>query len=169
MVSPELLRRNPFFAGLSHEQIQLTAQLADEVEVEAGHVFFREDNALDKMYMLLDGAVAAFLEVPDRSQQQPVSGQLTGDVRTREAVVTTYGAGEVFGWSALFQPPTATSGAKATSRCSVVAFDALQLLGLFEQDCQLGYLVTRKAAGLMRQRLRDLRIESLTEQPASDA
>lgn len=161
MVSPEMLRRYPFFAGLSHDQIHQIAELSDELEIQADHVFYREGDAVERAYLLLDGAVAIFLEVPDKSLQQPVSGQLTGQMQTAQVTVSTVGPGEVFGWTALVPPPTATNGAKAMAPCRVVAFDGARLLEQFETDCRLGYQITQRMASVMRTRIRDLHIEAL--------
>jgi hypothetical protein len=45
----------------------------------------------------------------------------------------------------------------------VIAFDCQKLLKEFESDCRFGYLMMQKAAQISRDRLRDLRIESLAE------
>jgi hypothetical protein len=37
MVSPELIRRYPFFAGLDYDQLVKLAKVAQEYKVEAGH------------------------------------------------------------------------------------------------------------------------------------
>lgn len=162
MVSPELIRRYPFFAGLSHEHVTALAQLADEVAVGPEHVFFREDDEIDKFYLVVEGAVAVFMEIPDRSREQPVSGQLTGELHTEEIIVSTVGSGEVFAWSALVPPTVASAGSKSVTRCRVVAFDTKKLFEKFDEDCLFAYLMTQKAATVMRERLRDMRIESLS-------
>ena len=41
MISPELLRRYPFFAELTHEQLVALAMTADEFEFAADHKFFQ--------------------------------------------------------------------------------------------------------------------------------
>jgi len=164
MVSPELIRRYPFFAGLSHDHVDTLAQLAEEVTVEPDHVFFREDESLDRFYLLVEGAVAVFLAVPDPARRQPVSGQLTGRLETADVIVSTVGPGEVFGWSGLVPPPVASAGAKAVARSRVLAFDTGRLSDIFDADCQLAYRITQKAASVLRERLRDMRIESLSQQ-----
>jgi CRP-like cAMP-binding protein len=71
------------------------------------------------------------------------------------------GTGDVFGWSGLIPPTRATASAKAITDCRVLIFDSQELLKMFDEDCQLGYVMTVKAAGVIRERLRDMRIESL--------
>ena len=46
MVSPELIRRYPFFAGLDYDHIVKLSKVADEKSVEAGHCFFHETDDL---------------------------------------------------------------------------------------------------------------------------
>ena len=82
MISPELIRRYPFFAGLSGEQIRLIADLADEEIVETGHYFFHEGEALDGFYLALEGAIALVIELPDRQVSHRISDQFTRKLST---------------------------------------------------------------------------------------
>jgi CRP-like cAMP-binding protein len=162
MVSPELLRRYPFFAGLTHENIVTMANTAEELAVHAGHAFFRADEALCCLYLVLEGAVGVVIELPDQTIEQPVSGQLTGALHTRDVVMSTVGPGEVFGWSALVPPFTATAAAKALTPCRVISFSCADLFNVFAEDCRFGYLVMQKAAQIIRGRLHDMHIQSLS-------
>jgi CRP-like cAMP-binding protein len=161
MISPELIRRYPFFAGLEESQIVSLAQVAVEAKVDEGHVFFNEGDKLDTFYLVVEGQVAVIIEVPDQGVEQKVSGQLMGELDTRDIVISTVGPGEVFAWSGLVPPHEATASSKAGSACWVVAFDGVKLREMFEEDCQFGYVMMQKAAQVSRARLRDLRIESL--------
>jgi CRP/FNR family cyclic AMP-dependent transcriptional regulator len=161
MISPELLRRYPFFSGLSHDQIVALAQVAQETIVDTGHYFFHEGEELTCLCLVVEGAVATVIEVPDQQVKQQVSDQLTGELKTSDVVVSAVGPGEVFGWSSLVPPHQATTSAKATTPCRLVTFNGKDLLKLFENDCRFGYLMMQKMAQLVRERLRDMRIESL--------
>jgi len=161
MVSPELIRRYPFFAGLEHEHIVTLANAADEVTVEEGHYFFREGEELCCFYVVMEGAVAILVELPDQEVEHSLAGQLTGEIHTREVVISTVGPGEVFAWSGIVPPHKATAMAKALTPCRVIAFDCKQLLKAFEEDHHFGYLMMQKAAQVIRDRLRDTRIQSL--------
>jgi CRP/FNR family cyclic AMP-dependent transcriptional regulator len=163
MISPELIRRYPFFAGLNHDYVSTLAKLADEVSVEAGHCFFDEGDELKKLYLVVEGAVAIVMQVPDRGAKHPLSGQLTRNLRTKDITVSTVGTGGVFAWSTLIPPYESTASAKALTPCRVVALDCEQLRPIFEKDRNLAYLMTMKAAQIVRGRLRDLRIETLAE------
>jgi CRP-like cAMP-binding protein len=161
MVSPELIRRYPFFAGLDYDHIVKLAKVADEKTVEADHYFFHETDDLENFYLVLEGAVALVFEIPDHDIEQQVSGQLTGELKTKDITVSTVGTGDIFGWSGVIPPHTATAGAKAITSSRVLAFDCEALLKTFDEDCRFGYLMAQKAAQVIRERLRDMRIESL--------
>ena len=131
MISPELLRRYPFFGGLKHEQLVSLAKVASEETVEAGYYFFHEGNKLDCLHLILEGAVAVFLEVPADGAHQTVANQYNRQLQTTEVVISAIGPGEVFGVSALIPPPVATASAKATTPCRVAAFNCHELLEIF--------------------------------------
>ncbi len=161
MISPEILRRYPFFARLAPEQINVLAKMAKEETVETEHIFFREEEDLDHFYLVLEGAVAIVFELPERDVEHKISDQFARKLQTRDVVISTVGPGEVFGWSGLVPPHKATAGSKAVTPCRVVAFDCKALLKAFDEDCSFGYIMTQKAAQVIGERLRDLRIESL--------
>jgi CRP-like cAMP-binding protein len=163
MVSPELIRRYPFFSGLTMDEINTLAKVASDQTVEVGHYFFREGDELTHFYIVMEGAVAIVFEVPDRDVEHKISEQLARKLKTKEVVISTVGPGEVFAWSALVSPHKATAGAKALTPCRVIAFDSRELMKSFEEDCRFGYLMMMKTAQIIRQRLYDTRIQSLAD------
>jgi CRP/FNR family cyclic AMP-dependent transcriptional regulator len=161
MVSPELLRRYPFFAGLDHDQNKALAKISDEISVEADYYFFEEEDSLSHFYLLLEGAAAIVFKLPARDVKHKISEQFAREFATKDVTVSTVGSGDVFGWSGLIPPFKATAGAKALTPCRVIGINSEALRDMFEDDYQFGYLMTQKAAQVIRDRLRDLRIESL--------
>jgi CRP-like cAMP-binding protein len=162
MVSSELLRRYPFFAGLSHDYLTRVAKMSDELSVDEGHYFFHEEDDLDTFYLTLEGAVAIVIELPEKDVQHKVSEQFLRELKTKDVIVSTVGSGDIFGWSGLVPPYRATGGAKAVTDCRVVAIQSKELRNLFDEDCEFGLLMTQKAAQIIRERLRDLRTETLS-------
>lgn len=161
MISPEVLRRFPFFSRLSLEQIKILSKLAKEEKVEPDQYFFREDETADSFYLLLEGAVAIVFELPEREVDHKLSDQFSRELKTKDVVISTVGPGDIFGWSGIVPPFKTTAGAKSLTTCRVVAFDCKTLADEFEKDCGFGYIMTQKAAQVISERLRDLRIESL--------
>jgi CRP/FNR family cyclic AMP-dependent transcriptional regulator len=161
MISPEVLRRFPFFSRLSIEQIQVLSKLAKEEKIELDQYFFREDETADNCYLLLEGAVAIVFELPERAVEHKLSDQFSRELKTRDVVISTIGPGDVFGWSGIVPPHKATAGAKSLTTCRVVAFDCKALVNELEKDYSFGFIMMQKAAQVISERLRDLRIESL--------
>lgn len=166
MVPIELIRRYQFFAGFSHEQLIALSQAAEEISVETGHHFLFEGDRLKKFYLVLEGSVGIILKVPDGDIKQSLTRQITNDLITKDVVVSNIGVGEIFGWSSLVPPNTSTADAKALSPCRVLEFDYQALEPVIAEDCDFGHLLTLKAAQVIRQRLRDKRIELLADIPA---
>ena len=161
MVSVELLRRYPFFAGFTPDQIKDLARAAEEVSVEEGHKFISENERLSHFYLVLEGTVGVIIKVPDREIEQSLTRQITNDLITRDVTVSTVGEGEVFGWSAIVPPNLSTANVKALTSCRVLVFDYQELQPIIDEDCCFGHLLTLKAAQIIRDRLRDKRVESL--------
>jgi CRP-like cAMP-binding protein len=114
--------------------------------VEAGRYFFHEGEEVCCFYIVLEGAVAIVIELPRQD---------------RETVVSTLGPGDVFSWSGLVSPHKATASGKALTSCRVLSFDCQEIRQSFETDWHFGYLIMEKAAQVIRERLKDLRIEWL--------
>lgn len=146
MVSVELIRRYPFFAGLTFEQINIIAGAAKEEKVEAGHFFVHEKDETPCLYLVIEGQVTIVVELPGKD---------------KEVVVGVVGPGDVFAWSALVPPHTATASVKASTPCNVIAIDCRQLLEAFEEDCRFGYMMMTKVAQVTRNRVTTLTTETL--------
>ena len=153
--------------AISFDQVMTLAKVGQELVTEAGHCFFREGDPLECFYLVIEGAVAIVLDVPDHEVEHKLAGQLTGQLITRDVVISAVGPGEVFGWSALVPPHQATTSAKATTHCRVIEFNSQELITTFDDDCRFGYLMIQKMAQVIRDRLRGMRIESLAHLAAS--
>lgn len=163
MVSRHSLNGYPFFAGLDADYRRILAEAANRVSVKPGYHFFREGEEIDSIYLVVDGEIAIYIEVPDRNIEQTLTMQLTRELATEEITVSTVRRGEIFGWSALIPPHKSTAGAKVTKPSHVIEFNCRELQPVFENDSYFAYLMTLKAAQVIRQRLRDRRVEMLAE------
>ena len=164
MVSIELLRQYPFFAGFDYDQLKVLAMAAAEHDVSEGHIFFNEDETLSNFYLLLEGTVALMLKIPDREVIQARNNHITGDFITRDIHMETLEAGELFGWSALIAPYQPTASAKAIKPSRVVSFNTESILQKMEDESAFGQAMTLKMAQIIRERLRGQRMELLAEQ-----
>jgi len=95
MISTELLRRYPFFAGLNDDYMATLAKSAVEYTVDEGHCFFPEGGILDHFYLVLEGTIAIVIEIPDRDEVQTLTRQLTGNLKNRDVTVSTVRPGNI--------------------------------------------------------------------------
>jgi CRP/FNR family cyclic AMP-dependent transcriptional regulator len=149
MVSPEVIRRYPYFSGLSIDRINLLANIAEEVESEQGQYFHQEGDPISKVYIIVEGEVSLVTTLPQQG---------------KEVVINTFGTGDVFGWTSLIPPFTAGAGAKSVTNCKLLEFDADELRVKFEDDYEFGYLMMMKIAQIIRERLDSIVIETLAYQ-----
>lgn len=158
MISPELLRRYPFFSGFANGQLKTIAMLSDEITVLQGQLLFYEGEELPALYLILEGSVNLSIALPDKGSRAIIPPPAA---RAREAVVSVVRAGDVLAWSALVPPYKATSIARAAEPCKLVVFDARALRRSFDEDPAFGYQVLLRVAQVARDRVMDLHYETL--------
>lgn len=152
MVSPELLRRYPFFAGLSEDQLKAVAMIAEEEEYKIDEYIFEQGEESDALFIITEGEVAILINVDDAGEEQE---ELTG-----------IPAGGVLAWSALVPPHTLTaSGVADEEPTKVIAVDAEQLRELFEEDCELGFIMMQQIVKVMRERMSQTRTQLASLSP----
>ena len=99
MVSAELLRRYPFFAGMTDEEPRGCQDRRPYVLRPAGTDIFREGEVAQKLYVLTGGSVDLIYQIPT-----------TKGVTT--SFVGSIAAGEPFGLSAFNEPYLLTATAR---------------------------------------------------------
>jgi len=118
------------------------------------------------LFFVLDGNVDITLEITDRGVEQDLSQQILGNFIYRDATVSSVDPGQIFAWSALLPPHISTASATARVPSRVIAFDCEALKLAFQEDCLFANDMLKKIAVVIRQRLRDMRIQSLAFVPA---
>jgi CRP/FNR family cyclic AMP-dependent transcriptional regulator len=140
MISPEQLRRYPFFGGLMAEELAGIAMIADEVSYPDAAIIFRDAELATKLYVLTAGTIDLVYHI-----ERP------GGVET--SYVGSIAAGEPFGLSALIEPYRLTASGVAHGSIQAIAIDAAGLRALCELSCHLGYVVMRQVARALAERL----------------
>jgi len=122
MVSTELLRRYPLFAGQSNYMLDEIAMLSNEIIKAEGEWLFHENEEATKLYLVLDGAVALTLFVYLNGEQKHL------------ATSHSLGKNEIVGWSAIVTPHQYKLGAKAVKESRLLEIDALPLRQLLDDN-----------------------------------
>jgi CRP/FNR family transcriptional regulator, cyclic AMP receptor protein len=144
MISPEILRRYPYFAGIDDNSLRQLAMIAEErPKVPAGTLLFSEGDPAKHMSIIVSGEVNI----------QYLLGN--GEKRTVDTLV----AGDLLGFSAMVKPFKYTAFATAVQPTDLVLIDAAKLRELCEEDPRLGYQLTLEVAALLSHRLEGARVQ----------
>ena len=146
MISPEVLRRYPYFADVKDDSLREVAMISEEESVPAGTVIFREDDKADDLYIIAEGEVDI----------QYTLG--SGEQRTVDTAV----AGELIMWSALVEPFRSTAIGTVRQDAKLVAINGEKLRDLCEKDHDLGYRMSIGLIKLLATRLEGARVQLAT-------
>jgi len=146
MISPEILRRYPYFAAAQDDGLRTLAMMSDEVSVPADTVMYREGDKADKLYILVDGEVDI----------QYTLG--SGELRTVDTLVP----GELLMWSALVEPYKSTAVVTTRQPAKLIAIDAEKLRAYCQQDHRVAYEMLLQLTKMLATRLEGARIQLAT-------
>ncbi len=143
MVSPEMLRRYPYFAKISEESLKEIAMMAEERSYPAGLQLFNEGDPADYLNIIVEGEVQIQYQLGN------------GEKRTVDTLV----AGDILVWSALIEPYRTTAIGTTSKPTKVIAIKAKPLRELCDRDPMVGYQLTREIAKLLAHRLERARVQ----------
>ncbi len=149
MISAELIRRYPFFAGLDEAQQRLIASIAQENTFDSGATILEEGQSADALYLLLSGSIDLYAAMPGVPDGQVLVGEIN--------------PGEPFSISALIPPHILTHTVRAASRCHTIRIDATALRALCDAECHVGYTFMRQIATAAMERLHFTRVQLAAE------
>lgn len=145
MISPEVLRRYPFFCCLNDEQQRAIAMITEEMEVEAGKELFLEGQPVEALYLLMDGSIDLYYAASGDPKDQLLVGEIN--------------PGEPFAISAMIEPYTFTATARVSKPSRILKINAKALRALCEVDCKMGYLLMKQIAAIAVERLHFARVQ----------
>ncbi|NTU63821.1 MAG: Crp/Fnr family transcriptional regulator [Chloroflexi bacterium] len=149
MISPELLRRFPFFGFLDEPQLKAVAMLSEEMEVEKDANIFETDQSAEALYVMVEGSIDLNYKVVDRDDPKIV----------KEFFISELNPGDIFGLSALLEPFKHTMTAKVLTPSRVIRIEARGLRALSELDAKLQAGLMKATAMAAMERLHDTRIQ----------
>ncbi|HZY41325.1 MAG TPA: cyclic nucleotide-binding domain-containing protein [Anaerolineae bacterium] len=149
MISPELLRRFPFFGFLDDTQLKAVAMLAEEVEAEQGTSLFESEQTAVALYVMVDGSIDLNYKVIDRDDPRII----------KEFFISELNPGDIFGLSAIVEPFVHTTTAKVLTPGKVIKIEATGLRALSELDVKLQAGLMKATAKAAMDRLNDTRVQ----------
>ena len=131
------------FQGLSDSQLNDLSTIGIEAPVQKGKWLFREEEDLQQIFILKDGAV-----------------ELLTTVDTIELPLTILRSpGDCFGTSALVEPYKYSLSARGVEDGSLLAMNRVDLEALIKQDHELGCIVQANLSKHFLERLKETRQE----------
>jgi CRP-like cAMP-binding protein len=149
MISPEVLRRYPFFSFMNHDQLREVAMITDEIEYRKNHVLFNSGEKADACYLLMEGSVDLHYVVVDEYDQS----------LRKEFIVGTINPGELLGISAFVEPHIYTATALVVNDSRLLKTDAVALRDLCRQDPRLNLGYQTMTAKATMERLHATRVQ----------
>jgi CRP-like cAMP-binding protein len=149
MISPELLRRYPFFGTLGDEQLRNIAMIADEETHEKGKILLKEKAPADDLFLLIKGSVDLLFTVEEEYHPE----------RHKEFPVGEINPGEIFGISALIEPHQYTSTVRTAGPAQVIHINGGALRELCAADPSLACHLFAQVAMLALERLNATRVQ----------
>jgi CRP/FNR family transcriptional regulator, cyclic AMP receptor protein len=146
MISPEILRRYPYFTAADDEGLHALAMICEEVAVPSGTVMYREGDKADKLYILVEGQIDI----------QYTLG--SGELRT----VDTVAPGELLMWSSLVEPYKSNAVVTAHQNSKLIAVDADKLRAYCDVDYTVANDVLLNLTRMLATRLEGARIQLAT-------
>jgi len=149
MVSPEILRRYPFFGNLSDAQLKALAMIAEEEKYPQRATICEEGEPAQAFYLLLEGDLGLYYKSEEEFHPSTRRDFLVGEINP----------GEVFAISAFIEPFKYTSTVKAEHDCHAVRFDIKELNKLIEKDPRLNCILMKEIARAAMERLAYARVQ----------
>jgi CRP-like cAMP-binding protein len=137
------LARHPFFLDFTPQHVSEVAACANTAIFDAGTYLFREGEPASAFFAIQRGRIAIASITP---HEGPVTIQTVGD-------------GDILGWSWMLPPFRWHFSARAIEATSVVAFNAACVREQIERDHELGYVIMRRFAQVMANRLESMSLQ----------
>ena len=150
MVSTELLRRYPLFAGQSNYMLDEIAMISSEVTKADGDWLFHENEEATKLFLVLEGAVALTLFVYLNGEQRHL------------ATSHSLGKNEIVGWSSVVTPHQYKLGARTVRDSKLLEIDAISLRQLLDDNPEYGYHFLRQIAEVVSERFMFVNIQIMS-------
>jgi CRP/FNR family cyclic AMP-dependent transcriptional regulator len=132
-----LIVAQPFFKGLSPENLQVLADSSQPTEFVAGQIIFRRGDPANRFYVIESGKVAVELERPD----------------CEPLLIQTIGPGRELGWSWILPPYNEHFTATALEPTKAIFFHGTTLRKCCEENHDLGYELMKRMAEVMLHRI----------------
>ena len=151
MTAVEEVVQIPFFQGIPAEALREIAAQSTILTLEAGRTFISQHAAAEHVFFLISGSVQFYIHF------HGVDDLLVGTMRQ---------PGALLGWSVVRKPHRYTATVRCEEECRVLRLPRDVLISLVETQPRLGYLLLKRIAATLANRLEQPR-DLLVRPPVS--
>ena len=141
----QYLGAHAFFEGIAKQYLAILGERTVHANFSGGEFLFHAGTPANQFYLVQHGKVALQLSAPGM----------------RTSIMQTIGDNEVIGWSWFFPPYQWHFDAKALVPTRTLALDGEWLRQMCEEDHELGYLIMKRVANVLVERLQNARLQML--------
>ena len=138
----DVLTAHPFFSGLDPDLLRRFASCSRPVEFAADATILQAGAPAECLYAITKGRVAVGVRVPGRGFQ----------------VIETLQAGDILGWSWLFEPYVWTFDAVAAKPVQAIEVGTTCIRSVLDADPAAAAVIYRSIGALMAERLASARL-----------
>jgi CRP-like cAMP-binding protein len=156
----------PFFSGISRDRLAEIEAFSIVQNYEKGAAIFQSNEPARNLYGLIQGEVDLSIlfkeEIisKDIHYEEYISAYV--EYLEKPIIIDNIKNHDIFGWSALVEPERMTATARCTRDCEIVLIPASDLKQIFNNDPELGYLLSSRINIIIAQRL-DSRTKKLVD------
>ena len=154
MISPEILRRYPFFASLLESQLKAVAMISNETAYPKDSTIIEECDVADRLFLLQAGSVDLYYHVQEEFQPTTSKSFFVGEINP----------GEVFGTSSIIEPFEMNTTARNPVNCNLIEIDAVELRKLMTEDLDLANKLLLAVVKTLKERIVSMRVQLAAKQ-----
>ena len=143
MITTDTISQFSLFRGLSDSLLKEIAAIGKETFVKKGEFVFREGEKADQLHFLISGSIALRVKLTSKPEHVTVS-----------FVGKPY---ESFGWSGVVPPYHYTSSAICEEDSQILVVPSEKLMQILEKHPEAGFIVMKRIAEIIADRLRNSR------------
>lgn len=141
------LKRINFFDNYRDDHLEIISKISTIKEFSVKEILFEQYDQLSDLYILFEGTLSLGISLP----------------KEKRIHLSNIQPGQLFSWSAVFEPCISTAWVKATSPAKVIAIDAKKLQSEFKKNCEFGFITISKIAMTISNRLSDTRFQLMNQ------
>ncbi len=147
----------PFFSGISRDRLAEIEAFSIVQNYEKGATVFESNEPARNLYGLIQGDVDLSILFKEEIITKDIKYEeyISTNIENLEKpiIIEKVKNHDIFGWSALVEPERMTATARCAGDCEIVLIPASDLNQVFNNDPELGYLLSARLNIVIAKRL----------------